>query len=180
MSRPTPPLRSCPERETTRRLAEATAVDPALLFVRLSASSEAEDAEAAREAGRGSQRLAPDGASAEAEALAADVLAAIRIRAAEREGRGGGRARAGRLHLRPWLRAAAVFLLASGLAAVLLLRRPEAPVSTPPSPPDARSLAAGRPIVERLDSPGARVYQFASGAPSEPTVVFIANPGADL
>ncbi len=198
MSGPLRPDAPCPERETTLRLAElrsrdaldaagesllarhaaecpaclpdAVAVDPTLLFVRLSASAEAEE-----NAARSTFRIARGGhdAAAEAETLVADVLAAIRVRAVE----GGGRTPAGPSGLRPWLRAAAVVLLASGLAAVLYLRKPDASVATSPA---AGVPAAGRPIVERLESPGARVYQFASATPSGPTVIFIANPDADL
>ena len=201
MSEPRPPVPPCPERETTARLAalrsrdaldaageeilarhasscttclaEAVAVDPTLLFIRLSASSEADE-----DATHGAHRIAREGRdeAAEAEILAADVLAAIRVRDAE----GGGRIRRRGAGLPPWLRAAAVVLLASGLAAVLYFRKPAIPVSPDPLPTAAGVLAASRPIVERLENPGARVYQFAASNPTEPTVVFIANPGADL
>jgi hypothetical protein len=198
MNRPLHPAAPCPERETSLRLAalrsrdaldaagesilarhvancpaclaDAMAVDPALLFVRLAASAEAGegDARGALRSGRGAHDDA-----LEAETLAADVLAAIRVRAVE----GGAHAHGGQRGLRPWLKTAAVVLLASGLAAVLYFRRPDASVETSPA---AGAVAVARPIVERLENPGARVYQFAAATPSGPTVVFIANPGADL
>ncbi len=161
-------LAVCPE-----CFAEAVAVDPSLLFIRLSASAEAHEmpAHAASRAARG-HRDEPSGAD-----LAADVLAAIRVRATE-----GGRrtAHLGRIS-RHWLRAEAVLLLASGLAAVLVLHRPVAPA------PDAGaallasvSNEAPRPLIEELASPGARVYEFEASTPLEPSVVFVANPDADL
>ncbi len=201
MNEPRHPTAPCPDRETTARLsalrfrdaldaagegllarhvsacaaclAEAVAVDPTLLFVRLSVSAEA-DEDASRGAHR-SARGARDEA-AEAEILAADVLAAIRVRDAE----GTGRRRRRRAGLPPWLRAAAVVLLASGLAAVLYLKKPASNVASVPPPGATGVLAAARPIVERLENPGARVYQFAASTPAGPTVVFVANPGADL
>jgi hypothetical protein len=161
-------LAACPE-----CFAEAVAADPSLLFIRLSASIEAREMppHSASRAARG-HRDEPSGAD-----FAADVLAVIRDRATE-----GGRrtAHPGRIS-RHWLRAAAVLLLASGLAAVLVLHRPVAPA------PDAgaTSLAvvsnvAPRPLIEELASPGARVYEFAASTPQEPAVVFVANPDADL
>ncbi len=151
-------------------LAEAVAVDPSLLFVRLSASAEA--GESLSRAGRARREEPTEG-----DLLAADVLAAIRVRTTE-EG-----SRAGRLGGLPrhWLRAAAVLLLASGLAAVLVLRRPAAPASDH----DTAALAAApvapsRPLIEEVASPGARVYEFEAATPREPTVVFVANPDADL
>ena len=201
MSEPRHPAAPCPDRETTARLAalrsrdvldaagegllarhvsacaaclsEAVAVDPTLLFVRLSASAEA-DEDALRGALRTVREVRDE--AAEAEILAADVLAAIRVRDAE----GIGRSRRQGAGLPPWLRAAAVVLLASGLAAVLYLRKPALPVASVPPPRAAGVMVAERPIVERLENPGARVYQFAAASPLEPTVVFVANPGADL
>jgi hypothetical protein len=201
MSSPRPPAAPCPDRETTARLAAlrsrdaldaageellarhvaacatclagAVAVDPTILFVRLSASAEAEE-----DASRGAHRIAREARdeAAEAEILAADVLVAIRVRDAEET----GRSRRGRAARSSWLRAAAVALLASGLAAVLYLRKPALPVASAPAPGTAGATAALRPIVERLENPGARVYQFAASSPTEPTVVFVANPDADL
>jgi hypothetical protein len=161
-------LAACPE-----CFAEAVAADPSLLFVRLSASAEACERapHAASRTARG-HRDEPSGGD-----LAADVLAVIRVRSADR---GHRTAATGRI-ARHWLRAAAVFLLASGLAAVLVLRRPVAP--TPDA--GATSLAAlsreaPRPLIEELASPGARVYEFEASTPQEPAVVFVANPDADL
>ncbi|MGE5345418.1 MAG: hypothetical protein ACM3JH_05630 [Acidithiobacillales bacterium] len=155
-------------------LAEAVAMDPTLLFVRLSASAEAGESlsHAGVRAGR-THREEPT----EGDLLAADVLAAIRVRTTEE---GSRSARLGGLS-RHWLRAAAVVLLASGLAAVLVSRRPAAPASERGAPPlAAGSVAPPRPLIEELASPGARVYEFEAATPREPTVVFVANPDADL
>jgi len=199
MSGPPRVLAPCPERETISRLvslrerdgldaaggallsrhlascpscfAAAVSADPALLFARLAASVEADEL-AARAAQRPSRASRDE--AAEAEILAADVLAAIRVRAAE-TGVRGRRLPAG---LRPWLRAAAVLFLASGLAAVLVLSRPAGPAA-PPRPEDVATAPAG-PLIEELASPGARVYEFAASKPGEPAVVFVANPDAEL
>jgi hypothetical protein len=193
------PPRPCAERETTSRLvalragdgldaageallarhlaacpacfAEAVPVDPTLLFTRLSASAEAEDV-AARATLRGARVQRDE--RAEAERLTVDVLAALRVRSAE----GGRRADRFAVASRPWLKAAAVVLLAAGLAAVLVLTRPDGPAPQPAV--TAVWSAAARPPIEELGSPGARVYEFASSKPEEPTVVFVANPDADL
>lgn len=201
MNDPRLPAALCPERETTARLAalrsrealdvagekllarhistcaacfaDAVAVDPTLLFIRLSVSAET-DEDASRGAHRAARGVRDE--AAEAEILAADVLAVIRVRGAEGTGRGRRRL-AG---LPPWLRAAAVVLLASGLAAVLYFRKPSPRVASAPPQGAAGAMVTARPIVERLENPGARVYQFASSTPAEPTVVFVANPGANL
>jgi hypothetical protein len=155
--------------------ADAVAADPTLLFARLSASVEAE--EAAASAGhrprRGTREEAP-----EADVLAVDVLAAIRLRATEGSHGAAPRVRAA---VGPWLKAAAVVALASGVAAVLVFRRPLAPaVPGAEVPPAVASGAFTRPLIEELGNPGARVYQFAGSALGEPTVIFVANPNADL
>lgn len=154
--------------------AEAVGLDPALLFARISASAEAGEI-VARAPLHGAR--APWEEPPESELLAADVLAAIRVRAAE----AGRRPAHLRRLSRHWLRAAAVVLLATGLAAVLLLRRPEPPArgretALQAAAPGAPSL----PLIEDLATPGARVYEFAASTPEEPAVVFVANPDADL
>jgi len=151
---------------------EAVAIDPALFFVPLSVSAESAEFAAASPAAQKHREEPP-----EAELLAADVLAAIRVRATE-EGRRPARLR--RLS-RHWLRAAAVVLLATGLAAVLVHRKPAAPVSERETEVLAAAPSAPlRPLIEEIASPGARVYEFAGSTPEEPTVVFVANPDADL
>ncbi len=202
MSGPASAAPHCAERETTARLVslrakdaldasgnehlrrhlaacgecftEAVAADPALLFVRLAASAEAGEIPV-----HGATRAAHlyRDEPPEADLLAADVLAAIRLRTAER----GRRREHPRRVSRQLLRAAAVVLLASGLAAVLVLERP-----VPPAPDPGKTLAgtalsgAAHPLVEELVSPGARIYEFAASTPLEPAVVFVANPDADL
>jgi hypothetical protein len=199
MTGPLQPSRTCRERETMSRLvalragdaldaageallsrhlascpaclAEAVPVDPTLLFTRLSAAAEAEELTAnATFRGARARREEPS----EADLLAADVLAALRIRAVE----GGRRASRFEVASRPWLKAAAVVLLAAGLAAALVFTRPGGP-GPEPAAAVARSVTTWPPI-EELESPGVRVYEFASSKPEEPTVVFVANPDADL
>ncbi|HQR68781.1 MAG TPA: hypothetical protein PLB02_15435, partial [Thermoanaerobaculia bacterium] len=120
-----PPASPCPERETTARLAalrardgldpageallarhlaacpacleEAVPVDPTLLFVRLSATAEAEEA-AARAALRGTRGRRDE--PSEADLLAADVLAVLR----DRSSSGGRGSRRAALASHPWLR----------------------------------------------------------------------------
>ena len=154
-------------------LAEAVSADPTLLFARLSVTAEAEEP-AVRFSPRGARALREE--PSEGDLLAADVLMALRVRAAA----GGRRPErpAIAVAVRPWLKAAAVVLLAAGLAAALLLTRPAGPGPEPVA--TAVFSATARPPIEELASPGARVYEFASSKPEEPTVVFVANPDADL
>jgi hypothetical protein len=152
---------------------ESVAADPTLLFARLAASVEAAEAplRAVRVGGRGTREEGRD-----ASALVADVLAALRIRAAEEGRRASPRVRAA---ARPWLKAAAAVALASGVAALFALRRPPMPAD-PGVLAVVASDAFARPPIEELGSPGARIYQFAGSDQGEPTVVFVANPNADL
>ena len=39
---------------------------------------------------------------------------------------------------------------------------------------------SARPLIQDLKNPAARVYEFAAVSPKEPSVVFIADPHADL
>ncbi len=159
---------------------EAIAADPTLLFVTLSATAEGAGAD-----GEGPVRLPArweEAAEAvEAERLAGDVLAAVRIRKTE-----GARAAApsGR---RTVLRAAAVLLAAAGVAGLVVLSRSGGPTRSgvaslpmpgPGRPPTAE--APSRPLIEEVGMPGARIYEFAGHSSKEPTVVFVANPNADL
>jgi hypothetical protein len=88
---------------------------------------------------------------------------------------------------------AALVALAAGLfgvEGVRLARRaravPPVPVAVVPTPGewqrDAREAVrpSARPLIQDLKNPGARVYEFAAVSPMEPSVVFIADPHADL
>jgi hypothetical protein len=159
---------------------EAIAADPTLLFVSLSATAEG-DGTGAEGSGRLPVRWEEAAEAVEAERLASDVLAAVRVRKTE-----GTRAAApaGR---RAFLRAAAVLLAAAGVAGLVVLSRSGDPARTGVAslptlgserPPAAEALL--HPLIEEVGTPGARVYEFAGHSPKEPTVVFVANPNADL
>jgi hypothetical protein len=160
---------------------EAVAADPTLLFAALSAAADGTEA-AAGGSGRLPARWEEAAGAVEAERLAGDVLAAIRVRKTE----GTGRRPPAALPTR--LRAAAVLLAAAGVAGFLILSRSGGPArsglaSLPTLGPAPESVAAevpSRPFIEDVGTPGARVYEFAGHSPKEPIVVFVANPNADL
>jgi hypothetical protein len=150
--------------------AEARALDPTLLFVPLSASfASAPPAEDVRR-------------------VLDDILAEVRWRS-----RLAPSPKARPFLSRRFLQVAALVALAAGLfglEGVRLARReraaPPAPVAVAPTPDerqlDAREAlrASARPLIQDLKNPGARVYEFAAVSPKEPSVVFIADPHADL
>lgn len=161
-------LASCPGCASLAR-----ALDPTLLFVPLGASAAA--APAAEDVRR----------------VTEDVLAEVRRRtrvtpAAPRRP----------LLSRRFLQAAALVALAAGLFGIQEIRRaPErearlAPSAgeTPTAGPRAETVAAAgaivrpsvRPLIQDLKNPKARVYEFAGVSAKDPTVVFIADPHADL
>ena len=84
--------------------------------------------------------------------------------------------------------AAALVALTAGLAGLVRWERahPGAPADTiasavtPGATAPAPADTPARPLIEGVRSPNARVYEFASASPREPTVVFVANPNADL
>jgi hypothetical protein len=150
--------------------AEARALDPTLLFVPLSASvASAPPAEDVRR-------------------VSDDILAEVRRRSRLAP------SVADRPFLsRRFLQVAALVALAAGLFGVeevRLARRkravPPAPVAVAPTPDESRRDAleavrpSTRPLIQDLKNPGARVYEFAAVSPKEPSVVFIADPHADL
>ena len=89
-----------------------------------------------------------------------------------------------RFELRPGprrLRIAAALLAGVGLTGLWASR--ERAGAPPESKPVAATRLPGRPAppaVEKVESPGAVVYQFASSTPGEPTVVFVVDRNADL
>jgi hypothetical protein len=150
--------------------AEARALDPTLLFVPLSAS------------------VASPPPAGDVRRVSEDILAEVRWRS-----RQAPPAAARPFFSRRFLQVAALVALAAGLIGlegVRLARReravPPAPVAVAPtpdeSPRDAREAVrpSARPLIQDLKNPGARVYEFAAVSPREPSVVFIADPHADL
>lgn len=150
--------------------ADARALDPTLLFVPLSASvASAPPAEDVRR-------------------VSDDILDEVR-----RRSRLSPPAAARPFFSRRFLQVAALVALAVGLfgaGGVRLARReravPPAPVAVAPTPDEGRRDAretvrpSARPLIQDLKNPGARVYEFAAVSPKEPSVVFIADPHADL
>lgn len=150
----------------------ATHLDPSLFFLSLSASLDDSLNDPLHD-------IAAD--DFEARSLAASTLAAI------------GRSERVRLRAplrRPMLKAASVALLAGALLTFLVAKDRSAPVNTasavssaivPALPEPVRlETASLRPLIEEVRNPGARVYQFAASSPKDPSVVFVANPNADL
>jgi hypothetical protein len=155
--------------------AEARALDPTLLFVPLAAS------------------VAAAPCAEDVRSLADDVLAEVR-----RRSRVAARPAARPFLSRRLLQVAALVALAAALFAVegiRLVRQEQlarvAPVPVPDEMRDTRdtldafdTLAAARPpvrpLIQDLKNPGARVYEFAAVSLKEPSVVFIADPHADL
>lgn len=152
--------------------AEARALDPTLLFVPLGAS------------------VAAAPSAEDVRRVAEDVLAEVR------RTRVSPRASARPLFSRRFLQAAALVALAAGLLGVQGIRiakeRAEALSAgvTPTAVPESENAAAfaairavrpsARPLIQDLKNPAARVYEFAAASANEPSVVFIADPHADL
>ncbi len=134
----------------------AVAADPTLLFLPLAASR---DLPADEAAGR---------------RVVDETLAAVALLRSRR-----------RFELRPGprrLRIAAALLAGVGLAG-LWASRERAGGVPPASKPAAAAQLPDRPAppaVEKVEGAGAVVYQFASSAPGEPTVVFVVDRNADL
>jgi hypothetical protein len=161
--------------------AEARALDPTLVFVPLSSSvSPASSAPSAEDVRR----------------VADDVLAEVRRRI-----RVSTPAPARPFVSRRFLQVAAVLVaLAAGLFGVQGIRLAReratysagmAPTAAPGFVPDSEIAAvsetvserfrfSARPLIQDLKNPAARVYEFAAISAKEPSVVFIADPHADL
>jgi hypothetical protein len=147
--------------------AEARALDPTLLFVPLGAS------------------LAAAPAAEDVRRVTDDVLAEVR-----RRSRVIASPAARPFFSRRFLQAAALVALAAGLfgiGGVRLVRDAQAPAVLAPTPDDRQDAREGldvrapvRPLIQDLKNPGARVYEFAAVSPKDPSVVFIADPHADL
>jgi len=152
--------------------AEARALDPTLLFVPLGASAAA--APAAEDVRR----------------VTDDVLAEVR-----RRSRVTASPATRPFFSRRFLQAAALVALAAGLFGIGGIRfaqeeQTRAPAGLAPTRDDGRDRPDTRealdvrlplrPLIQDLKNPGARVYEFAAVSPKEPSVVFIADPHADL
>jgi len=147
----------------------ARALDPTLLFVPLGVSaSGVPSAEDVRQ-------------------VADDVLAEVRRRT-----RLSPPVPARTIFSRRFLQAAALVALAAGVFGISGIRRAweRATLSVgmaPTAAPDAEITAASeaprpsaRPLIQDLKNPAARVYEFAAVSAKEPSVVFIADPHADI
>ena len=154
--------------------AEARALDPTLLFVPLAAA------------------VSPGPSLDEARRVTADVLAEVK-----RRSRVVPPPAARPFLSRRLLQVAALVALAAALFAVegirLVRQEQLARVAVAPGPVPAETrdtldafdtLEAARPpvrpLIQDLKNPGARVYEFAAVSSKEPSVVFIADPHADL
>lgn len=149
--------------------AESRALDPTLLFVPLGATN-----------------AAPPSAE-DVRRVTDDVLEEVRRRT-----RVSTPAPARPVFSRRFLQAAALVALAAGLFGVQGIRRAReraaasadlAAGMTLPAVPDAEIAAvrpSARPLIQDLKNPAARVYEFAAVSAKEPSVVFIADPHADL
>ena len=157
--------------------AEARALDPTLLFVPL---------------GTFGTSAAADPSAEDVRRVADDVLAEVRRRM-----RVSTPAPARPFVSRRFLQvAAALVALAAGLFGVQGIRLARerathsagmAPTAAPGFVPDAEIAAmseaarpSARPLIQDLKNPAARVYEFAAISAKEPSVVFIADPHADL
>jgi hypothetical protein len=149
---------------------EARALDPTLLFVPLASS------------------VAAPPAAEDVRRVADDVLAEVR-----RRSRLAPPARP--FFSRRFLQAAALVALAAGLFGIGGIYRArqeqaQAPAGLAPTPDEGQDSLDTRealdvrlpvrPLIQDLKNPGARVYEFAAVSPKEPSVVFIADPHADL
>ena len=172
---------------------DGVAFDSTMLFSSLAASNDPEPVEGTR-----SRTLEIDG-----QAVVRDVMAAVEIERARkrlRPSRGQAWLKAASFALLGGLLAALV--IAKG--GFRLSRAQDSAVasstSSSASGPGREGLAATRtstgplgsgfiaergtpvrrPLIEGLENPGARVYQFASDSPKEPNVVFVVDRNADL
>ena len=177
---------SCPEASRTRRLVRAretddlTLADARLLRAHLAACPACRSEAVSLDPTLLFSPIAggPDADAGEARRMASDVRAVLESRRVDRRMQ------------RPrhtFLAAAALLVVGAGLAGLLALR-PWAGVPTS-QPPVAEVAAAGvrylparesAPLVERVESPDVKVYQFAADAPGQPSVVFVVDRNADL
>jgi hypothetical protein len=150
--------------------AEARAVDPTLLFVPLGAS------------------IAAAPAAEDVRRVVDDVLDEVR-----RRSRGVVPPAKRPFFSRRFLQAAALVVLAAGLfgvGGIRLAQKEPSSAGLAPTPNEGRDgqdlrealdvRPSVRPLIQDLKNPGARVYEFAAVSPKEPSVVFIADPHADL
>ncbi len=149
--------------------AEARALDPTLLFVPLGAYAAA----------------APT--DEDVRQVTEEVLADVRRRT-----RVSTPAQVRSVLSRRFLQVAALVALAAGLFGVQGIRlareKAERSAGTTPTAAAEAEIAAlseaarrsARPLIQDMKNPAARVYEFAAVSAKEPSVVFIADPHADL
>lgn len=151
--------------------AESRVLDPTLLFVPLGILGASAAAAPSEE---------------DVRRVADDVLAEVRRRM-----RVSAPPSARPVFSRRFLQAAALIALAAGLFGIEGIRRARerglSAVVAPTPGPEAEIAAASesfrpsaRPLIQDLKNPAARVYEFAAASAKEPSVVFIADPHADL
>jgi hypothetical protein len=154
--------------------AEAAALDPTLLFAPLAASVSPEPPAAGR---RAASPVAED-ARHVADAVLEEVRRRVRVTTPVPAARTAWRARLAQ--------AAALAALTAGLAGLVRWEqsRPASTIAGAPAMPGAGlpvpADAPARPLIESVRDPDARVYEFAASSPQEPSIVFVANPNADL
>ena len=142
--------------------AEAVSLDPTLLFAPLAASADGD--------------TPGTGTESDGRRMASDVRAVLEARRIDR--------RMMRRPARPYLAVAALLVAGAGLAGLLSLR----PWGGDERLPSRRAAVAGSrvlpaasaPLVEGVESPGVKVYQFAADGPGQPAVVFVVDRNADL
>jgi hypothetical protein len=202
---PTLPLR-CPERSWTAGLLRAREADVLsrddrrLLQVHLAACGECRSAALSLDP---TLLFAPmagpsgDTAAGEGRKMAADVRAVLEAQRIDQRIRRPRVVLPGSFNMgHPALKAAALLLFGAGLAGLVSLRPWEdggqAPARvaamTPGADANARDLhdlhdvrvAAAIPFIDGVESPGAKVYQFAAEVPGQPAVVFVVDRNADL
>ncbi|MEO7917917.1 MAG: hypothetical protein ABIT01_00510 [Thermoanaerobaculia bacterium] len=181
--------------------AEGLADDPTLLFFSLAASSDPEPLEGAR-----TRSVENEGRAIATDVMAALEIerARRRVQPARRPAmlRAASVALLASALLALLVATGQIPFLAPSHAARDLQARSGSPAASPAAPPgpvggsvgrslelsvDDASLAGSRgqaavrrPLIEGLENPGARVYQFASDSPKEPNVVFVVDRNADL
>ena len=152
--------------------AEAVALEPTLVFTPLAASVSPEAP------ARGIRRPVADDARLVADAVLEEVRRRARVSSPAAPERRP-------LVSRRFAQVAALLALTAGLAGLVRWERTRPAleaVRTPEAaaPAAVEAGASARPLIEGVRNPNARVYEFAAASSQEPTVVFVANPNADL
>jgi hypothetical protein len=189
-----PPV--CPERPRTVRLVRARETDDLsrddrrLLLDHLSGCGECRSTAVSLDSTLFFAPMAgpaTDVTDSEGRKMASDVLAVLEGQRIDRRIR---RPRRSILNS-PVLKVAALLLLGAGLAGLISLHPwggdAKAPArvatvmeGTAATKVHAVPAAASAPLIETVDSPGVKVYQFSADAPGQPAVVFVVDRNSDL